>query len=146
MGTAPSVMGTAITLNSATSLCGRTPRRSHVLLMPCFTRSRWQCGYHTAIRSLISSGQTRLMLNIDDLRGWNREIAQNFMRRPAEFLPAFEEALRDIITSFEPSYAKQGAASEFRIGVIGSFGTHLPACCRTHAATMAIDGHRPLDA
>lgn len=71
---------------------------------------------------MLSSGQTRLLLNLDDLRSYNRETAANFMRQPAEYLPAFEEAMREIIASYEPSLAKQGATSVFRIGVTGSFG------------------------
>jgi len=75
-----------------------------------------------AIRSLITSGEKRLLMNLDDLRHWNRELAQNFMWRPAEYLPAFEEALREVITNIDPSFAKEGATSEFRIGITGSFG------------------------
>ena len=95
-----------------------------------------------AIRSLISSGETRLLMNLDDLRSWNNELARNFMNRPAEYLPAFEEALREVITNIDPSFAKEGATSEFKIGVTGSFGAwrHGRGGARSCAGAVASCG------
>ncbi|EOD39699.1 hypothetical protein EMIHUDRAFT_200297 [Emiliania huxleyi CCMP1516] len=81
-------------------------------------------GYMPSIRSMVSKEERRLLLNVDDLRSFNRDLALALMRSPAEYLPAFEEALREIVTNHDPSFAKQGAANEFRIGVVGSFGAH----------------------
>jgi len=83
-----------------------------------------QMGYMPSIRSMVSKEERRLLLNVDDLRSFNRDLALALMRSPAEYLPAFEEALREIVTNHDPSFAKQGAANEFRIGVVGSFGAH----------------------
>jgi DNA replicative helicase MCM subunit Mcm2 (Cdc46/Mcm family) len=71
---------------------------------------------------MLASGQSRLLMNLDDLRSYNPETATNFMRQPADYLPAYEEAMREIITSIDPSLAKQGATSKYRIGITGSFG------------------------
>ncbi|KAL3916148.1 MAG: hypothetical protein SGPRY_006945 [Prymnesium sp.] len=46
------------------------------------------------------------------------------MRHPAEYLPLFEEQLREVVGNHDPSYAKQGALSKLHIGVHGSFGSH----------------------
>ena len=83
-----------------------------------------QKGYANTIRGLMSSDSTRLQLNLDDLRSFDAELASNFLRRPAEYLPAFEEGLRETVANFDPTLAKQATVNKFRIGVTGSFGSH----------------------
>lgn len=53
-----------------------------------------------------------------------RARPRSFMRRPAEYLPAFEEAVRESIRSMDPSMAKTVEQNVYRIGVTGTFGSH----------------------
>merc|ERR1719272_1399458 len=46
------------------------------------------------------------------------------MRHPGEYLPAFEDALREVIVQQDPTLGKTVAMHEFRIGVEGNFGSH----------------------
>ena len=46
------------------------------------------------------------------------------MRRPADYLPAFEEALRETVANQDPSFAKTMPLSTLKIGLSGSFGSH----------------------
>ena len=46
------------------------------------------------------------------------------MKRPAEYLPAFEEALQEAVEQEDAAFAKQVNVSHFRIAVNGDFGAH----------------------
>ena len=46
------------------------------------------------------------------------------MRRPADYLPVFEEGLRETVQLQDPSYSKQVSLNQLHIGVQGSFGAH----------------------
>ena len=59
----------------------------------------------------------RLMLNLNHLRTFDSELTSSFMRRPGEYLPAFEDALREVIVQQDPTLGKAVAMHEFRIGV-----------------------------
>mmetsp|Transcript_11666 Transcript_11666/g.19634 ORF Transcript_11666/g.19634 Transcript_11666/m.19634 type:complete len:666 (-) Transcript_11666:183-2180(-) len=84
-----------------------------------------QAGYKPTIENLINKQKTRLLLNLDDLRNFDGELTKSFMKRPADYVPAFEDALRETVSQFDPSSAKQATATnQFRIGVTGSFGSH----------------------
>ena len=61
------------------------------------------------------------MLNLNHLRTFDSELTSSFMRRPGEYLPAFEDALREVIVQQDPTLGKAVAMHEFRIGVeVGS--------------------------
>jgi len=65
--------------------------------------------------------EKRLMLNLNHLRTFDSELTSSFMRRPGEYLPAFEDALREVIVQQDPTLGKAVAMHEFRIGVeVGS--------------------------
>ena len=83
-----------------------------------------QQGYMEDIHGMIGRRDKRLMLNLNHMRTFDTELTTNFMRRPGEYLPAFEEALREVITQQDPTIGKTGAMHEFRIGVEGNFGSH----------------------
>ena len=57
------------------------------------------------------------MLNLNHLRTFDSELTSSFMRRPGEYLPAFEDALREVIVQQDPTLGKAVAMHEFRIGV-----------------------------
>jgi len=83
-----------------------------------------QAGYSNTIHAMIDNGKSRLMLSLDDLRSFDTELTNNFMRRPADYLPAFEDALRETVDIFDSSVQKQATSQKFRIGVVGAFGSH----------------------
>jgi len=62
--------------------------------------------------------------DIDDLREFDSELAATFVKRPAEYLPAFEEALQEAVEQEDAAFAKQVNVSHFRIAVNGDFGAH----------------------
>ena len=56
-----------------------------------------QQGYMEEINGMIGRQEKRLMLNLNHLRTFDNELTTNFMRHPGEYLPAFEDALREVI-------------------------------------------------
>ena len=61
------------------------------------------------------------MLNLNHLRTFDSELTASFMRTPGEYLPAFEDALREVIIQQDPTLGKTAAVHEYRIGVeVGS--------------------------
>ncbi|KAH8835944.1 ATP dependent DNA helicase [Flagelloscypha sp. PMI_526] len=67
---------------------------------------------------LFQSGKTRLIVNIDDLRDFNREYATGLLREPHYFYPALEEAHVSVLqTVFGP---EKLAGIAFSVGLSGS--------------------------
>lgn len=58
-----------------------------------------QTGYERNIEAMLKQRQTRLMLSLDDLRAFDAELTRNLLRRPADHLPPFEDALRECVFS-----------------------------------------------
>ena len=54
-----------------------------------------QGDYMHNIDSMLKQGSSRLMLNLDELRRFDADLTRNLLRAPAEYLPPFEEALRE---------------------------------------------------
>ncbi|KAI8077265.1 MCM2/3/5 family-domain-containing protein [Gilbertella persicaria] len=77
--------------------------------------------YKDQIPAMLENKQRRLMVSIDALRQWNRELAMELMNNPAECLPAFDSALvqmaRTISDKYDPS-------KPLYVGFKGSFGDH----------------------
>ncbi|KAF8078335.1 MCM2/3/5 family-domain-containing protein [Lyophyllum atratum] len=68
--------------------------------------------YKDDIHRMLRNDQTRLIVNIDDLRDYNREFADGLLKQPTEFLPAY------------------------RVGFSGSFGDHHVSPRTLHAAHL----------
>ena len=85
-----------------------------------------QKGYFGQIKAMLSRKppDQRLVLSLDDLREFDSELAATFVKRPAEYLPAFEEALQEAVEQEDAAFAKQVNVSHFRIAVNGDFGAH----------------------
>ncbi|GJJ09581.1 hypothetical protein Clacol_003804 [Clathrus columnatus] len=56
-----------------------------------------ESSYREDIARLIRTDTTRLIVNIDDLRDYQREFADGLLKQPIEYLPAFDEALTQVI-------------------------------------------------
>ncbi|KAK2162609.1 hypothetical protein LSH36_95g04000 [Paralvinella palmiformis] len=76
--------------------------------------------YQQKIRDMIADGEIRLIVNINDLRKKNPARAQSLASNSFEELMAFQQALKELVASADPSYSK--STEEFFIGLEGSFG------------------------
>ncbi|TRY82974.1 hypothetical protein DNTS_004596 [Danionella cerebrum] len=82
--------------------------------------------YHEKVRSMVSEGQCRLIVNINDLRRKSEKRSKELLKNAFVELVAFQRALKDLVASIDATYAKQ--FEEFHVGFEGSFGTkHVSA-------------------
>ena len=78
-----------------------------------------------AIEKMLRSNERRLIVNIDEVRAFNRDFATGVLDEPNEYIPAFEEALRErILNLADPLKHQQIHDKPFYIGLRGSFGDH----------------------
>ncbi|KAJ3160151.1 MCM DNA helicase complex subunit [Geranomyces michiganensis] len=80
--------------------------------------------YKEKIRKMMAVGERRLIVNINHLRGYNREYAQGLLEVPMDFLPPFDKALKDIVLSLQNPTKEKLDDEMFYIGLDGSFGDH----------------------
>ncbi|KAF8591985.1 putative MCM3-subunit of pre-replication complex [Ramaria rubella] len=81
--------------------------------------------YKDDIARLLRLDETRLIVNVDDLRGYNREYADGLLKQPIDFLPAFDAALTQVVKLVVSDPEKHDVdAKEYKIGLSGSFGDH----------------------
>lgn len=70
---------------------------------------------------MISEKSCRLIVNINDLRRKNPARAAGLLDNAFEEQLAFGRALKDFVSSLQPSYSK--THDEFYVGFEGSFGS-----------------------
>ncbi|KAF8213542.1 ATP dependent DNA helicase [Mycena galopus ATCC 62051] len=92
--------------------------------------------YRQEILKMLRADQTRLIVNIDDLRDYNRDFANGLLKQPVEYLPAFEKALLDVIQRQPESEKYDIDSKNYRIGFSGSFGDHHVSPRTLHAAQL----------
>ncbi|KAJ6626860.1 ATP dependent DNA helicase [Mycena sp. CBHHK59/15] len=96
--------------------------------------------YRHEILKLLRADQTRLIVNIDDLRDYNRnsnrDFANGLLKQPVDYLPAFEKALLDFIKRLPESEKYDIDSKNYRIGFSGSFGDHHVSPRTLHAAQL----------
>ncbi|KAJ3131230.1 MCM DNA helicase complex subunit [Geranomyces variabilis] len=80
--------------------------------------------YKEKIRKMMAARERRLIVNINHLRGYNREYAQGLLEVPMDFLPPFDQALKDIVLSLQNPSKEKLDDEVFHIGLDGSFGDH----------------------
>ncbi|KAH7883866.1 MCM2/3/5 family-domain-containing protein [Phlebopus sp. FC_14] len=80
--------------------------------------------YRDDIARLLTTEQTRLIVNIDDLRDYNREYADGLLKQPVDYLPAFDDALANIVSQIHDTEKHQLEGKSYRVGFSGSFGDH----------------------
>jgi len=80
--------------------------------------------YKGDILRMLRTDQTRLIVNIDDLRDYNREFADGLLRQPIEFIPAFDDALLSVIKQLFDQDKHEIENKTYRVGFSGSFGDH----------------------
>ncbi|KAF9243837.1 MCM2/3/5 family-domain-containing protein [Melanogaster broomeanus] len=80
--------------------------------------------YRDDIARMLRTEQSRLIVNIDDLRDYNREYADGLLKQPVDFLPAFDDALVNIVTQVHDTEKHELEGKSYRVGFSGSFGDH----------------------
>ncbi|KAG1783608.1 MCM2/3/5 family-domain-containing protein [Suillus placidus] len=80
--------------------------------------------YRDDIARMLRTDQTRLIINIDDLRDYNREYADGLLKQPIDFLPAFDDALVGVVTQVHDTEKHELEGKNYRVGFSGSFGDH----------------------
>ncbi|KAE8213600.1 hypothetical protein CF327_g2910 [Tilletia walkeri] len=80
--------------------------------------------YRDAVRRMLRLDGRRLIINIDELRSYNREFATGLLEEPNEYLPAFDAALHQLVEQIHNPTKDDIANKQFYIGLRGSFGDH----------------------
>ncbi|KAI0067929.1 ATP dependent DNA helicase [Artomyces pyxidatus] len=80
--------------------------------------------YRDDILRMLRLDQTRLIVNIDDLRDYRRDFADGLLKQPVDFLPAFDEALQTVIQQVHDLEKHEIEGKGYAIGFSGSFGDH----------------------
>lgn len=89
------------------------------------------------VKQMIADKSKRLVVNINDLRRKNAERAKNLLESAFEEQIAFQKALKEYVSSIDPTYAK--VQEEFFVAFSGSFGTkHVTPRSLTSRYTLAI--------
>lgn len=73
------------------------------------------------VKQMIADNSSRLVVNINDLRRKSPERAKTLLENAFEEQIAFQKALKEYVSSIDPTYAKQ--KEEFFVAFSGSFGT-----------------------
>lgn len=81
--------------------------------------------YRHHIQKMLRADEHRLIVNIDEVRAFNRDFATGVLDEPNDFLPAFEAALREVVDQVaDPLKNADITNKHFYIGLRGSFGDH----------------------
>ncbi|KAH9065917.1 MCM2/3/5 family-domain-containing protein [Lactarius vividus] len=80
--------------------------------------------YKDDILRMLRFDQTRLPVNIDDLRGYRRDYADGLLKQPVEFLPAFQEAVINVIQQGHDDDKHDIEGKGYGVAFSGSFGDH----------------------
>ncbi|RKO99956.1 hypothetical protein CXG81DRAFT_13811, partial [Caulochytrium protostelioides] len=82
--------------------------------------------YKNKIRRLLQTQTRRLIVNLNDLRAYNRQYAEGVVREPVEYLPAFDQALKDTALAMADHASAQSLSIlPWSIGIEGSFGQNF---------------------
>ncbi|BGP15822.1 MCM DNA helicase complex subunit [Rhodosporidiobolus nylandii] len=84
---------------------------------------RMSAAYKTAVRKMVDASERRLVVNLDDLRDYDREFCDGLLKEPAAWLPAADAALKDMaINSSNDRMGEVLKQETFYVGFKGSFG------------------------
>jgi DNA replication licensing factor MCM3 len=80
--------------------------------------------YRDSISRMLRQDQTRLIINIDDLRDYRRDFADGLLKQPTDYLPAFDEAIAQMVSQVYDAEKHEIEGKAYRVGFSGSFGDH----------------------
>ncbi|BGP39784.1 MCM DNA helicase complex subunit [Rhodotorula kratochvilovae] len=84
---------------------------------------RMSTPYKTAVRKMCEARERRLIVNLDDLRDYDREFCDGLLKEPAGWLPAADAALKDMAVNVSTDRMAEALKQEtFYVGYKGSFG------------------------
>lgn len=92
--------------------------------------------YKDDIHRMLRTEQTRLIINIDDLRDYNRESADGLLKQPVDFVSAFDDALMNVVQRVYDPEKHEIETKSYRVGFSGSFGDHHVSPRTLHAAHL----------
>ena len=83
-------------------------------------------GYRDDIVRMLTRGERRLQVSLDDIRNHNRELADGLLNDPFEYLAALDKALKDTIATIETDtrHAPKNDETLFYCALVGSFGEY----------------------
>ncbi|KAI8986928.1 MCM2/3/5 family-domain-containing protein [Pilobolus umbonatus] len=79
--------------------------------------------YRDLIPSMVHSGRRRMLVSLDALRDYNRELTLELLNSPSECIPAFDKALNKLV-SLVVGPGEFSDESPYYVGFEGSFGDH----------------------
>ena len=68
--------------------------------------------------------QRPVVVNLDDVRTYNREYADGLLNDPNGFMPPFENALKALVDQLHDPLKDDIKGKQYHIGLRGSFGDH----------------------
>ncbi|PVG02771.1 putative MCM3-subunit of pre-replication complex [Serendipita vermifera] len=80
--------------------------------------------YRDEITRMLDLNQTRLIVNLDDLRAYRRELATAVLKEPADHIHAFEIGLAHAIDTFKDPLKHLTEGKDYKLGFSGSLGDH----------------------
>ena len=80
--------------------------------------------YMDELRDAINSRKFRFLLNINELRASEHDLARNIINRPREYIVALQEAGVETAKNLDPSFDKVLKTAELQVGFEGSLGSH----------------------
>ncbi|XP_031481612.1 DNA replication licensing factor MCM3 homolog 3 [Nymphaea colorata] len=78
--------------------------------------------YMEKIRSMISQGRHRLLIDLSDLRNFNNDLARRLLRNPGDYIQPFSDALTEVTRNVNPKYLH--VDERVLVGFQGQFGFH----------------------
>ncbi|GAA5970995.1 hypothetical protein JCM3765_002288 [Sporobolomyces pararoseus] len=83
---------------------------------------RMSTNYKNAVQKMVQARERRLIINLDDLRDYDREFCDGLLKEPASWQPAADAALKDTAVNASTDYAQDLKKDTFYVGYKGSFG------------------------
>ena len=80
--------------------------------------------YKAALRRMLDAGERRLVVNVDDVRTYNRALATELLDDPNGYLPPFEAALQGLVEQHHDPLKHEIKGQQYHVGLRGSFGDH----------------------
>jgi DNA replication licensing factor MCM3 len=83
---------------------------------------------------MLDMEEVRLIVNLDDLRDYNRAYADGLLETPMEFLPAIDAALLQLVQALHDPLKHDIHNNAYYCGLRGSFGQQHcnPRTLRSH--------------
>ncbi|KAK9476150.1 MCM2/3/5 family-domain-containing protein [Lipomyces japonicus] len=81
--------------------------------------------YRDHIRLMLARNERRLVVNLDEIREFDREFWEGILKTPAEYLPALDRALKDsVLATADTTRYRITDTDNFYVAFRGSFGDH----------------------